>query len=77
MCYIVSSELIDNCFFNCTKKQQKAVINLSINVNSLRDMNAQYLFSAVPILNADDLGLQEEKVFEDKIAGWKIHLYSL
>ena len=77
MCYIISSELIDNCHFNCKKEEQIVVKSLSINVNKLRDMNAQYLFSAVPILNADDLGLQKERVFENKIAGWKIHLYSL
>jgi len=77
MCYVVSAELMDHCFFNCTKNNQITVNNLSINVNKLRAMNAQYLFSAVPILNAEDLGMQKEKVFENDIAGWRIHLYSL
>jgi hypothetical protein len=60
------------------KNEDNRVIHrLNINTNILRDMNCQYLFSAIIIENAKELNLSLEKYFENEESPWGIYLYSI
>lgn len=52
------------------------VDDLRIDVNAFRAMDGQYLFSAVDIGNAAQLGLTLLRTFEHPDSPWKIFLYS-
>ncbi len=55
-CYVMSAEIGIN--FMVTKSSPiREVRNLAINVNAMRELGGEYLFSSVPIANAPDLGL--------------------
>jgi hypothetical protein len=40
-------------------------------------MGGQFIFSAVPILNAEENGLELKKTFDQKDSAWKIYLYQV
>lgn len=74
-CYIFSSELGKNYEFS--RRSPEVVKELEINTERLKDMGCAYVFSALPVLNAEAIGLKEDKVFEDENGKWKIYLYKL
>ena len=75
-CYLFSSELGLDAL--CTKDGTKrSVRDLSLDTQALRDLGAEYILSAVEILNHRALGLKLEKVFERQDSPWQIFLYSL
>jgi hypothetical protein len=43
----------------------------------LKKLGGKYVFSAVPILNAEQDGLHFLKSFSDKDAAWKVYLYQV
>ena len=60
------------------KKDSNASIDdLSIQTDILRQMNCQYLFSALPIMNHDAIDLQYEKSFENVDSPYRVYLYSV
>lgn len=73
-CFIFSSELSHFC---CGKDCNISIHNLNLDIQQLKSMNCQYIFSAVPILNYQDLELHFEKSFTTDESFWKIYLYSL
>jgi hypothetical protein len=75
-CYVFSADLENSCAYDCRKDAQTGV-NLSIDTGALKDMGGAYIFSAVPILNAESLHIVQEQVFEDNVSSYKIHLYKL
>lgn len=59
-------------------KTNNAVINdLHINIDKMKEMGCEYLFSAGEILNAEELGITPEKCFEDNVSSWRIWVYRL
>ncbi|HEY9048329.1 MAG TPA: DUF6044 family protein, partial [Ohtaekwangia sp.] len=76
-CYLFSDELKKTCYYDCRKTAKVSVKNLSINVAKLRQMGAEYIFSAVPIEGVDSGELTLQKTFEDNISSYKVYLYKL
>ncbi len=74
-CYIFSSELGKKFLYG--KNCGVSIQHLDINTNQLRKMNCQYIISAVPILNYEELNLDFEKSFTSDHSFWKIYLYSI
>ncbi|MGM0903185.1 MAG: DUF6044 family protein [Bacillota bacterium] len=72
-CYLFSAELGKHYMFKKTTK--KRIQNLELNIDQFKRMGGRYIFSSVPIENADENGLDLEKVFHSKESAWKIHLY--
>lgn len=58
-------------------EENRVIHQLDINTNILREMNCQYIFSAVKIKNAEELNITFEKYFEKKESPWGIYLYSI
>ena len=76
-CYLFSSELKNSCYVNCLKNSNIRVDNLEINTAALMKMGGEYILSAVPITNYDDIHLKFLNKFSDKEAMWDIYLYKL
>lgn len=74
-CYIFTSELGKHYMYN--KHSEKRLKNLELNMNSFKQMGGKYIFSAVPIDNADKNELKLERSFTDESAAWKIYLYRI
>lgn len=51
--------------------------DLQIDADLLLQMNCQYIFSAVPINNADQIQLHFERYFENSLSPYRIYLYSV
>jgi len=76
-CYLLSAELRDKCFLNCAQNSEVTINSLSINTEVLQEMGCQYIFSAVKILNAEDLNLNFEKLFRSNQSAFEIYVYRL
>jgi len=75
-CYLLSAELGRE--FLCTKQATKRrVEHLEIDTGALAELGAQYILSAVEIVNAPSLGLDLQGVFERDGSPWKIYLYRI
>ncbi len=75
-CYLYSAELgKDYDAFLCGKNTGRSICQLDLNIESLCAMGGCYLFSAVEIGNAADVGLRLKKVFEGRF--WQVHLYKV
>ncbi len=74
-CYIFVAELGKKYEY---KKDSKVKIHhLQLNTQAFKQMGGQYIFSAVPILNAEENSLEFKKTFEQKDSAWKIYLYQV
>jgi hypothetical protein len=74
-CYIFVAELGKKYDF---KKDSKVKIHhLQLNTKVLKQMGGQYIFSAVPILNAKEDHLVFKKAFGQKESAWRIYLYEV
>ena len=81
-CYVFSDELYKKGFIGKKilenyKDPNIKIINLKIDVIQLKKMGGEYIFSAVPIDNAEELHLEYQKTFTDKDALWDIYLYKI
>lgn len=72
-CYIFTDELGKHYMF--TKRTKKRLENLELNMEQFKSMGGRYIFSAVPIDNANDNMLELEKIFESEDSAWRIYLY--
>ncbi|MBS4190823.1 hypothetical protein KHA94_11575 [Bacillus sp. FJAT-49705] len=72
-CYIFTKELGKRYMFK--KHSKKRLKNLELNMAPFKEMGGTHIFSAIPIDNASDNGLNLEKIFESKSSAWKIYLY--
>ncbi|MGA4720011.1 DUF6044 family protein [Fictibacillus nanhaiensis] len=72
-CYIFTDQLGKHYMFK--KNSTERLNNLQLNIEPFKKLGGEYIFSALPIDDAEDLGLQLEKIFESDTAAWKIHLY--
>ena len=73
-CYLYPAELEGNCFLG---KDNGYSIDLDIDINALKQMGGNYIFSAVNIDNADELGLDFKKYFENENSYYGIYLYEI
>ncbi|MFD1067771.1 DUF6044 family protein [Oceanobacillus locisalsi] len=60
-----------------TKDRNEPIEELAIDTDALKELGGDYILSAVPIENADDIGLDLEETFTDPDSPWEIHLYSV
>ena len=74
-CYLFHYEW--GTYYRFLKTNQVLVSDLKINVDKMREMGCEYLFSAGEISNAEELGLEFQKCFEDNVSSWRIFLYQL
>ncbi|WP_449621524.1 DUF6044 family protein [Robertmurraya sp. Marseille-Q9965] len=72
-CYLFTDELGKHYMFK--KNSEKKLKNLELNTEAFKEMGGRFLFSAVPIKNAEENHLRLEKTFTNKDAAWKIYLY--
>jgi len=61
--------------YDFTKKSDRVIENLELNMNQFKKMGGEYILSALPILNAEENQLELEKIFEHPDSFWKIYLY--
>lgn len=71
--YIFVAELGKKYDFE--KNSTKKIYHLELNTKAFKQLGGEYIFSAVPIVNAESDGLHYLKTFTDKDAAWKIYLY--
>jgi hypothetical protein len=74
-CYFFVAELGKKYDF---KKNSKVKIHhLQMNTSVFKQMGGQYILSAVPIINAEENGLELKKTFDQKDSAWRIYLYQV
>lgn len=74
-CYLFVAELGKQYMFK--KTSQVVIHHLELNTKVFKSMGGQYIFSSVPILNAEEDGLQFKKAFDQKDSAWRIYLYQV
>lgn len=74
-CYVFSSELGRNFLYS--KKDDKHVCHLDINVDALKGLGCNYIFSSVTIDNYESIGLLYKGTYTTKSSYWKINVYQL
>ncbi|WP_040950912.1 DUF6044 family protein [Gorillibacterium massiliense] len=74
-CYLFVSELGEKYDFK--KDSTKEIHHLELNMDVFREMGGRYIFSSVPIMNADEDGLRFLKSFDNPASAWKIYLYQV
>ncbi len=72
-CYIFVDELGKHYMFK--KSSKKQIQHLNLNTDAFYGLGGRYIFSALPIKNAQENQLSLEKTFESKKSAWKIYLY--
>lgn len=77
-CYLFSSEIpkSEDPFLTYKTKGIR-IKNLRLNTKKFKNMQGKYLFSAVEILNAEDIELKLLRVFENVKSPWRIYLYEV
>jgi hypothetical protein len=74
-CYLFTDELGKHYMFE--KSSKKKLTDVQFNLEPFKKMGGTYLFSAVPIVNAEDNHLTLDQVFSSKESIWKIYLYKV
>ncbi|AZN41095.1 DUF6044 family protein [Paenibacillus albus] len=72
-CYLFVSELGKNYEFK--KNSTVQIHHLELNTDVFKQIGGRYIISAVPILNANEDGLQFLKTFDNADSAWRIYLY--
>ncbi|MBB6729828.1 DUF6044 family protein [Cohnella zeiphila] len=72
-CYLFVSELGKNYEFK--KDSTVKIQHLELNMDAFKALGGQYIFSSVPILNADEDGLHFLKAFDSPDSAWRVYLY--
>jgi len=60
-----------------TKDSNIKIERLDLDTAQLKKMGGRYIFSALEIQNAGDIGLRLDRVFEHDQSAWKIYLYQV
>jgi len=74
-CYMFVEKLMYNSMM--TKDSNIKIEQLDIDTAQLKKMGGRYVFSALEIQNAEDIGLRLGKIFENDQSAWKIYLYQV
>nr|WP_042461239.1 DUF6044 family protein [Neobacillus dielmonensis] len=72
-CYIFTAQLGKR--YMIKKDSKRHLKDLELNTEVFKEMGGRYIFSALPIDNAEQNQLKLEKVFVSKTSAWKIYLY--
>ncbi|MFD1737331.1 DUF6044 family protein [Bacillus salitolerans] len=72
-CYIFTDELGKHYMFS--KRTKKKLEHLELNMIPFKELGGAYIFSTVPILNADENFLTLDSTFISETGYWKIYLY--
>lgn len=74
-CYIFVAELGKKYDFR--KNSQKTIKNLELNTKAFFDLGGRYIFSSVPVENAEENNLILEGVFNHPDSAWTVYLYKV
>jgi hypothetical protein len=72
-CYLFTAQLGKK--YMIKKDSKRKLANLKLNTSVFKEMGGQYILSALPITNSEEIQLTLDKVFESKSSAWKIYLY--
>jgi len=72
-CYLFTAQLGKR--YMIKKDSKRHLKNLELNTEVFKKMGGRYIFSALPIDNAQQNKLLLEKVFDSKTSAWRIYLY--
>jgi len=72
-CYLFVSQLGKNYAFK--KNSPVQIDHLQLDMKAFKALGGRYIFSAVPIVNAEEDDLQLLKVFDNAQSAWRIYLY--
>ncbi|MDS9997864.1 DUF6044 family protein [Bacillus atrophaeus] len=72
-CYVFVDELGKR--YNFKKNSNKKIKHLELNTAVFKEMGGRYIFSSVPILNAERNQLEFVKKFDHEDSAWSIYLY--
>jgi hypothetical protein len=75
-CYLFSAEL-GREYLNTKRSPKRRIECLDIDTGALAELGANYIISAVEIVNAPAIHLELARVFERDDSPWKIYLYRL
>ena len=73
-CYLFSADCGKRYMYGKNDRKQ---ITLDINVEKLRGLGCEYIFSAVDITNYDDLGFDYVNTYSNKDSYWEIRVYKI
>ena len=74
-CYILTSEFPKE--YKISKNADITIQNLEIDTAQLKAMGGDYIFSALPINNFEELSLTFEGNFDTPTSFWRIYLYKV
>jgi hypothetical protein len=74
-CYIFVAQLGKK--YDYKKDSKVEIRHLQLNTKVFKNMGGEYIFSAVPILNAEENNLVYKKTFDQKDSAWRINLYQV
>lgn len=74
-CYVFSAEL--NGFCLCGKYGGETIQHLNINIEALKELGCQYIFSAVPINNHEQLGVAYLGSYTTDNSFWNVYVYRI
>lgn len=73
-CYLFSADCGKRYMYGKNDKKQ---ITLDINVEKLRELGCEYIFSAVDISNYEQLGIDYVDTYSNDDSYWEIHVYKI
>jgi hypothetical protein len=74
-CYLFTDELGKHYMF---KKRTKRKLNeVQFNMEPFKELGGKFIFSSVPIVNAEENQLQLQDIFTNDHSVWKIYLYQV
>lgn len=76
-CYITTAE--QNNYYTFEKKYNSVIYDLDLNIEMLKDLNCNYIFSAAYLMNAEEKGLSllREAPFETENSWYHIYVYGV
>lgn len=76
-CYITTAEQAN--YYTFEKKWNSVIYDLDLNIEKLKEMNCEYIFSAAYIMNAEEMGLKliQETPFETEGSWYHIWVYEI
>lgn len=74
-CYITTAEQAN--YYTFEKKWNSVIYDLDLNVEKLKELDCQYIFSAAYIMNAEEMGLSllQDAPFETENSWYHIYVY--
>ena len=76
-CYLFASDIDEKERFYMTKDRNFKIQHLDIDVLGLKELNCDYIFSAVEVINAKDLKLELLRKSDDPESAWDVYIYKL